>query len=444
MTETEEETQGFLRAKRAHVEALQPIRACGVVTKVVGPTIESQGPVVSVGDLCEVETGAGGLVRAQVVGFRGNRVLSMPLEETGPLRLGSMIVARPTGARAPVGSGLLGRVVDGFAHPLDNRGALHCEEFRSLYRAAPGPLEREPVSQPLSTGIRAIDGLLTCGRGQRVGIFGGSGVGKTTLIGAVARYSTADVNVIALIGERNREVRAFLEQTLGAEGLEKSVVVVSTSDRPAPVRVRATFLATSFAEYFRDLGKNVLLIMDSVTRFAMAQREIGLATGEPPGPKGYTPSVYQMLPKVFERAGNFANGSITGFYTVLVEGDDMNDPIADATRAVLDGHIVLSRELASSNHYPPIDALESVSRLAQSVAAPEHLDWAGRLKDSLAAYRRAEDLINLGAYTSGSNPTVDSAIQTRQAVLDFLKQDLSSHEPMDKTLAQLQSLVQQL
>ncbi len=332
--------QEFLRSKAAQVRGLNPIRAQGVVTEVVGSLVESEGPLASIGDLCEVETADGGRTRTQVVGFRGKRVLSIPLDEGGQLQLGNPIVARDAKARAPVGASLLGRVMDAFGSPIDGAGPLRCSEFRHLYKAAPGPMDREPISEPLATGVRVIDGLLTCGKGQRVGLFGGSGVGKSTLLGALARNSSAQVNVIGLIGERNREVRSFIEETLGPEGLAKSVVVVATSDRPAPLRVRATFLATTIAEYFRDQGSDVLLIIDSVTRFAMAQREIGLASGEPRSQKGYTPSCFQLLPKIFERAGNFSSGTITGFYTVLVEGDDMNDPIADASRAILDGHIV--------------------------------------------------------------------------------------------------------
>ncbi len=434
----------FLNSSILKLDTLSPFRSTGVVTQVVGLLIESEGPAVSLGDFCVIETGQGSGVRCQAVGFRGGRVLSMALEELHGVELGQTIVARREAARAAVGEGLLGRIVDGFGTPLDGKGPITADRYYELYHQAPGPLERVPISQPLVTGIRVIDGLLTCGKGQRVGIFGGAGVGKSTLLGAMSRNSFADVNVVALIGERNREVRAFVEDDLGTEGLQKSVLVVASSDRPAPVRVRAAFLAFAIAEFFHDQGKDVLLTMDSVTRLAMAQREIGLAAGEPPSQKGYPPSVFHLLPRLFERAGNFPTGSITGFFTVLVEGDDMNEPISDAVRGLLDGHVVLSRELAAANHYPAIDVLESISRLATAVNAPEHQQFAARLRDALSAYRRAEDLINLGAYAAGSNARLDVAISTREALESFLRQDVGVKQPFEKTLDDLRHLAQKM
>jgi flagellum-specific ATP synthase len=361
----------------------------------------------------------------------------MPLEETGGLQAGDPVVARPEAAKVDVGPELLGRVLDGFGQPMDGKPAIAAAASYDLYAAPPGPLERKHIVEPLVTGVRAIDSLLPMGKGQRVGIFGGSGVGKSTLLGAMARHNSADVSVIALIGERNREVREFLEKELSPEGLARSVVVVATSDMPAPLRIRAGFVALAVAEYFRDQGKSVLLVLDSVTRLAMAQREIGLAAGEPPSQKGYTPSVFQLLPKMFERAGAFENGSITGFFTVLVEGDDFNEPICDAARAILDGHIVLSRELGAMGHYPAIDILNSVSRLAGRIAAPEHREAGRKLRDALAAYQQSEDLINLGAYASGSNPRIDSAIRLRPELLNFLRQEPEQAEPLPSTLRQL-------
>jgi FliI/YscN family ATPase len=368
----------------------------------------------------------------------------MPLEETGGIQLGDAIVARPSAARVPVGPGLLGRVLDGFGRVMDQGPEIEPEDSYDLYAAAPGPLEREHIDEPLVTGIRAIDGLMPCGKGQRVGLFGGSGVGKSTLLGSMCRNSAADVAVVALIGERNREVRAFLEHDLGPEGMKRSAVVVATSDRPALLRIRACFVALAVAEYFRDQGANVLLVMDSVTRLAMAQREIGLAAGEPPSQKGYTPSVFNMLPRIFERAGKFRRGSITGFFTVLVEGDDFNEPIADAVRSILDGHIVLSRDLGAAGHYPAIDVLGSVSRLTSSIAAAAQQDSANKLREALSTYRRAEDLINLGAYAAGSNPRIDAAIRARPAMEAFLRQEPALRVAFEETLAQMQSLANQL
>jgi flagellum-specific ATP synthase len=430
----------------SYIDALPRIstyRAAGRVREVVGLLIASDGPAAAVGDFCEIRSDGGRAVRAQVVGFRDGRVLLMPLEETGGIQLGDTVIARAEAARVEVGPQLLGRVLDGFGRPMDGGPGIEAESFYDLYATPPGPLEREHITEPLVTGIRAIDGVLPLGRGQRIGIFGGSGVGKSTLLGAMARHHSADVTVIALIGERNREVREFIEKELSAEGLKRSVVVVATSDMPAPLRIRAAFVALAVAEYFRDQGKSVLLVMDSVTRLAMAQREIGLAAGEPPSQKGYTPSVFSLLPKIFERAGNFKNGSITGFFTVLVEGDDFNEPICDAVRAILDGHLILSRDLGAMGHYPAIDILQSVSRLAGRVATPEQREGGRKIREALSEYQRSEDLINLGAYVAGSNTRLDSAIRLRPKLMEFLRQEPEVCEPIDKTIAQLMGLARE-
>ncbi len=419
------------------VERFDPMCWTGRVTEVVGLLVESRGPAAAIGDFCEVRTSSGRPVRLQVIGFRDGRVLSMPLEETGGLQAGDPVYARSDQALLPVGPALLGRILDGFGEPIDKGGEVAAEDRYDLYQPPPGPLEREQIREPLVTGIRAIDSLLPCGRGQRIGIFGGSGVGKSTLLGSMAKHSQADVNVIALIGERNREVKEFIENELGPEGLRRSVVVVATSDQPAALRLRACFVALAASEYFRDQGANVLLVMDSVTRLAMAQREIGLAAGEPPSQKGYTPSVFNLLPRVFERAGHFTAGSITGFFTVLVEGDDFNEPISDAVRAILDGHIVLSRDLGAAGHYPAIDVLNSVSRLASRLAGSEQMEASRRMREALAAYQRSEDLINLGAYASGSNPELDAAIQLRPRLLEFLRQPPDEVTPFEETLERM-------
>src|SRR5580658_8355830 len=355
----------------ALLNRLQPVRMEGEIVELVGLIVESRGPVAGMGDFCEIRTQSGRAIRTQVIGFRDGRVLSMPLEETDGLCLGDRIVARGGESDVEVSPRLLGRVLDGFGVPMDGGPPTAAPEARPLYTPPRSPMDRAHIDQRLNTGIRVIVGMLPCGKGQRIGIFGGSGVGKSTLLGSMSRSSSAGVNVIALIGERNREVPAFLEHDLGAEGLKRSVVIVATSDRPAPLRVRACFVALAISEYFRDQGKDVLLVMDSLTRLAMAQREIGLAAGEPPSQKEYTPSVFTLLPKVFERAGNFERGSITGFFTVLVEGDDFNEPICDAARGILDGHIQLSRALGAAGHYPAIDILGSVSRLATRVSSSE-------------------------------------------------------------------------
>src|SRR5579884_3116181 len=409
-----------LAAYLAALETMSTVQWTGAVTQLIGLLIESEGPAAAIGDFCEVVASSGRRIRTQVIGFRNGRVLSMPLEETDGLQLGD--------------------VLDGFGKPIDGKPAPAAENSYELFSPPPGPLEREHIEQRLVTGIRVIDSLLPIGKGQRVGIFGGSGVGKSTLLGALARQSSADVSVIAMIGERNREVREFLDHELSAEGLKRSVVVAATSDMPAPLRIRAGFVALAVAEYFRDLGKSVLLVADSVTRLAMAQREIGLAAGEPPGQKGYPPSVFSLLPKIFERAGNFPDGSITGFFTVLVEGDDFNEPICDAVRSILDGHIVLSRRLGSAGHYPAIDVLESVSRLAGRLSTPEQRSAAASIREALSTYQRAEDLINLGAYAAGTNPKLDAAIKLRPQLLEFLQQEAAANAPIAETLTKMQQL----
>lgn len=429
-----------LEPYRKDLADLDPMRWTGEVTQMVGLLIESRGPTVAVGDFCEIQASNGRTIRTQVIGFRGSHVLSMPLEEAGGLQTGDRITARNEETQLRVGPGLLGRVLDGFGQPIDAGPRIETDDRSELYAAPPNPLEREHIQEPLVTGVRAIDALLTCGKGQRIGVFGGSGVGKSTLLGAMSRQNSADVTVIALIGERNREVKAFLDHEIGAEARKRSVVVVATSDRPAPVRIRSCFVSLAVAEYFRDQGASVLLIMDSVTRLAMAQREIGLAAGEPPSQKGYTPSVFALLPKIFERAGNFHRGSITGFFTVLVEGDDFNEPICDAVRGILDGHIILSRELAAAGHYPAIDVLNSVSRLAVKINTAEQWKAAQKIREAMATYHRSEDLIQLGAHVAGVNPKLDASIRHRDQILDFLRQDAHAHSPREDTLRHLQAL----
>lgn len=424
----------------AALSRMEPVRMEGEVVELVGLIVESRGPAAAIGDFCEIRTRSGRTVRSQIIGFRNGRVLSMPLEETGGLCLGDRIIARGGEGEIDVSPALLGRVLDGFGAPMDGGSPVRAAETRPLYALPPNPLSRAHINQRLATGIRVIDGLLPCGKGQRIGIFGGSGVGKSTLLGSMARSSSADVNVIALIGERNREVREFLEHDLGEEGMKRSVIVVATSDQPAPLRVRACFVALAIAEYFRDQSADVLLVMDSITRLAMAQREIGLAAGEPPSQKGYTPSVFSLLPKVCERAGNFARGSITAFFTVLVEGDDFNEPICDAVRSILDGHITLARELGSAGHYPAIQVLDSVSRLQSKLATADESENARRIREALALYRQSEDLINLGAYVSGSNPRLDSAIKTRSDIMKFLRQGSRDVSGVAETIQQMEAL----
>lgn len=422
------------------VENFRSIRFKGKVTQVVGLVIEGYCPDAAVGTLCEIFPQSGIPIPAEVVGFRDNKTLLMPLGELRGVGLGSLISVRRQMATLGVGPALLGRVIDGLGDPIDDRGAIPVEEEYPIYATPVNPMKRVPIRKPFNLGIRAINGLLTAGEGQRVGIMAGSGVGKSTLLGMIARYTEADVNVIALIGERGRELREFIEKDLQEEGLRKSVVVVATSDQPPLVRMRGAYIATTIAEYFQSQGKKVLLMMDSATRFAMAMREVGLAIGEPPTTKGYTPSVFAALPKLLERTGNFAHGSITGLYTVLVEGDDFNEPISDAMRSILDGHIVLSRDLAARTVYPPIDVLDSASRVMLSVTGKAHQQLAGNFKELLATYRQAEDLINIGAYKAGANPKIDCAIAKMEAMNAYIKQEIHEGVSVEEAVAELQGI----
>jgi flagellum-specific ATP synthase len=437
-------SSGFnLNAYFHKLNELDPIKTIGSVKRAVGLVVESLGPPVSVGELCEIVGNEkdGGSIPAEVVGFKDNYVISMPLYQVNGVKLGDKVICRKKKASISVGPALLGRVVNALGEPIDDQGPIESTEEYPIHPVETNPLARKNIEETLGTGIRAIDGILTCGKGQRIGIFGGSGVGKSTLLGMMSRYTSADVNVISLVGERGREVRGFIEKDLGPEGLKRSVVVVSTSDQPPLLRIRAALVATTIAEYFRDMGKDVLLVMDSVTRFAMAQREVGLAAGEPPSSKGYTPSVFALLPRLFVRAGNFiSGGSITGFYTILVEGDDMSEPIADAVRGLLDGHIVLSRELAWRNHYPCIDILSSVSRLMSDLVPQPYQQKAGMIREWLSTYRKAEDMVNIGAYAKGSNPKIDLALRKMDAVSAFLVQRYDERVGLDNAFAGVEDL----
>lgn len=414
------------------------VKHLGKVAKVVGLTIESIGPMAKLNDLCLIRSNsAAGVVKAEVVGFRDDRVLLMPYDNVEGVGLGSWVENTGAPLQVPVSEELLGLTLDGVGEPMnaDSLGA-DCAHY-SVEAAPPDPLSRKIIDEVLTLGVKAVDGLLTIGKGQRIGIFAGSGVGKSTLMGMFARNTKADINVIALIGERGREVREFIERDLGEEGMRRSVVVVATSDKPALIRKKAAQTATAIAEYFRDQGKDVLLMMDSLTRFSMAQREIGLASEEPPVSRGYPPSVYAQMPKLLERAGNSDRGSITGLYTVLVDGDDFNEPITDTARGILDGHIVLSRQMAQKNHYPAIDILQSISRVMSSIITKEHKVAAGKMKQVLATYQEAEDLINIGAYKAGSNPDIDFAIDKIRAVNAFLQQQTDEKYTFEESLQQM-------
>jgi flagellum-specific ATP synthase len=418
------------------VQSVPVERDMGKVTHVTGFLIRGYMRGANVGTVCEIFPNSGApSFMAEVVGFHGKEVLLMPLGDMHGLGLNSRIVAKQSHALVPVGPAQLGRVLNGMGQPIDGKGDLILRQELPLYAESVNPLARPPIRESLSLGVRSIDGLITLGKGQRVGIMAGSGVGKSVLLGMMARSSKADVNVIAMVGERGREVREFVEHTLGPEGLAKSVVVVATSDQSPLLRMRAAFVATTIAEYFSGQGKSVLFVMDSVTRFAMAQREIGLSVGEPPATKGYTPSVFAMLPKLLERAGNFENhGSITGLYTVLVEGDDMNDPIGDAVRSIVDGHIVLSRKLAHRGHFPAVDVLGSTSRVMRQVVGEDHIQLATNVRELMSIYQEAEDLINIGAYKAGSNAKIDMAIRLEPAIEHFLKQGITESTPLEESV----------
>ncbi len=425
----------------AQLRSVDLVRQNGKVRQVIGVVIESLGPSMSIGETCAITyRRSAEPVLAEVVGFRDNKVLIMPLGDLGGIGAGSDVRALGRPLEIGVGPALLGRVVDGLGRLIDDGPPVALDERVEVAGVPPKPLARRRIVEPLGIGIRAIDGLLTCGKGQRVGIFSGSGVGKSTVLGMIARNTSADVNVIALVGERGKEVRDFIERDLGEEGLRRSVVIVATSDQPALVRIKAAFVATRIAEYFRDQGLDVMLMMDSVTRFAMAQREVGLAIGEPTTTRGYTPSVFALLPKLLERSGTAAVGTITALYAVLVDGDDMNEPVADAVRSILDGHIVLSRQLAAANQYPAIDVLASVSRVMPDVVDAVHLSAASAVRDMLATYREAEDLINIGAYVTGSNPRIDLALAKIEAIRHYLRQGILERSSYDDALAGLFAL----
>jgi len=417
------------------------MRKVGKVLQIIGLIIEADGPEGSIGDLCYIASGGSETaVSAEIVGFKEDRILLMPLGAMDGLRPGASVINTGSSMKIQVGPQLLGRVLDGLGRPIDNLGAINSQTLYSTQADAINPLKRSLIREPLSLGIRSIDGFNTIGKGQRVGIFAGSGVGKSTTLAMMAKNTSADLNVIALIGERGREVREFIETTLGAEGMKRSIVVAATSEQPSLVKIKAAFVAMAIAEYFRDQGKDVLFMLDSVTRIAMAQREVGLAVGEPPATRGYTPSVFALMPKLLERAGSNDKGTITGLYTVLVEGDDFNEPISDTARSILDGHIMLSRDLAHKNHYPAVDVLQSVSRVMNDVVTNEHKSAAGKIRTLLAAYRKNEDLINIGAYVKGSDAVTDRAISLMDSINFFLRQAVDEPMKYEDTISALLKL----
>ncbi len=417
----------------------------GRITKVTGLTIESNGPMATIGEICYIYPDRSKKpILSEVVGFKEDKILLMPLGEMEGIASGSLVVGSGKTLNVTVGDDLIGRVLDGLGNPIDGKGNIKSDKVYPVSSQPPNPLDRSVIKEPLSFGIKAIDGLLTCGKGQRIGVFAGSGVGKSTLMGMISRNSKADVNVIGLIGERGREVKEFLENDLTEEGLAKSIIVVVTSDEPALIRLKGAMVTTAIAEYFRDKGLNVMLLMDSLTRFAMAQREIGLAIGEPPVSRGFTPSVFAIMPKLLERAGTSNKGSITGLYTVLVDGDDLSEPVTDAARGILDGHIVLSRNMANANHYPAIDVLESISRVMPNIISKEHLKMANAIKDIMAVYKESEDLINIGAYKMGSNKKIDLAINLIENINTFLKQETANTTDFEETLAKIEEIYHEI
>lgn len=413
----------------------------GIVTQIIGLLIESLGPSVHLGEICTIYNKKNEAILCEVVGFKDNKVLLMSFGDLSHIAPGSEVYPSGQSQRIGVSEELCGRVLDALGNPLDDKGPIPIETYYPIMASPPHVLERKLISDAFETRIKAIDGLCTIGKGQRMGVFSGSGLGKSILLAMIAKMSKADVNVIALIGERGREVKEFIERELGPEGLAKSIIIVATSDQAALLRVKGAYVATAIAEYFRDKGKDVVFMMDSITRYAMALREIGLAVGEPPTARGYTPSVFAMLPKLLERAGNAKIGSITGIYSILLEADDINDPIGDTVRALLDGHIILSRKLASANHYPAIDVLASISRVMASVTSKDHYRLAGKLKNILQTYKEAEDLINMGAYAIGSNPEIDEAIKYIVPIKAFLKQDMSEFIEFNQTVKELKNLI---
>ena len=423
------------------INKTKTIKEIGKITEVIGLTIESDGPKSSVGDLCYIYNELNEKpFLAEVVGFKKDKILLMPLASPDGIKPGALVINSGGAMKVGVGNQLIGRVLDGLGNPIDTLGGIRFSEYKSTQANAINPLKRKRITEPLSLGIKAVDAFTTVGKGQRMGIFAGSGVGKSTTLGMMAKNTSADLNVIALIGERGREVKEFIEEILGHEGMKRSIVIAATSEQPSLVKIKAAFVATTIAEYFRDKGMNVLFMLDSITRIAMAQREVGLAIGEPPATRGYTPSVFALMPKIMERAGTNEIGTITGLYTVLVEGDDFNEPISDTSRSILDGHIVLSRELAQKNHYPAVDVLQSLSRVMGDVTTNEHRKVAGTLRNLLAIHAKNEDLINIGAYVTGSDPLCDKAISMMDNINEFLKQKTSDKIDFEKTMNDLTEL----